>query len=84
MVYRDTQAEIKAQITKSKKLNNATRLYYYEWLLSMGFSACSGYDQFIGSWAGQEWFNKNKNNIQSMADESNKRFQTYYKVYAPN
>lgn len=81
---RDMETEIKAEIRKSEKMKNATRLYYYKWLLSTpNLHAATSYEIFINSWAGQQWFSKHKQKIESFAEEQNRRFLQNYKVDYP-
>jgi hypothetical protein len=75
--------EIKAEVRKSEKMNNATRIFYYTELLNTRPTAATSYETFINSWAGEEWFKRNRGAIQKFADESNRRFQKNYKVETP-
>lgn len=80
---RDMASEIQAEILKSEKMRNATRLYYYKWALKEALSAVSSYENFINSWAGTQWFKKHKSEIQSWTDNKNRRYQLNYKVEFP-
>ena len=81
--HRDMGAELKAEIRKSEKMQNATRVVYYVKMLHNGMVAVASYENFINSWAGQEWFKKHKPEIENFANVYNKRFQKNYKIEDP-
>jgi len=81
--YRDMTDEIKKEIIKSEKMKNATRWYYYNWLLSVPVRAPTSYEKFINSYAGEKWFNRHEPQIKSFADEQKRRFQQNYKIEYP-
>lgn len=81
--YRDMTDEIKKEIIKSDKMKNATRWYYYNWLLSVPVRAATSYEKFINSYAGEKWFNRHEPQIKNFADEQKRRFQQNYKIEYP-
>lgn len=80
---KDMGDELRAEVRKSEKMRNATRLYYYKWLISKPVMGAASYENFINSWAGQQWFNKHQQPIESFAKEQNHRFLQNYKVDYP-
>lgn len=80
---RDIGDEINAEIRKSEKMQNATRLYYYKWALKEALIAVSSYEKFINSWAGTQWFKKHQSDIEAMTYKLNHRFLKSYKVEFP-
>lgn len=82
-LIRDIDDEIKAEIRKSEKMGNATRLYYYKWVMKEAMIAIASYERFINSWAGIQWFKKHQSDIETMTNELNHRFLKSYKVEFP-
>lgn len=79
----DMREQILAGIRQGKKQNNATKIFYYSWLLIKGMLASASYEKFINSWAGEKWFEKHKGEIEKFAREEKARSQKDYKIEAP-
>ena len=79
----DMVDQLKSELRKSKKQQNATRSFYYAGLLKNVPAAAVSFEKFINSWAGENWFNRNEMKIEAYAEEQNRRFQTNFKVVYP-
>lgn len=55
------QDQIKRKIRKARNDKNAPAMVYYRQALD--WSACAGFETFSTSWAGQQWLEKNKKEI---------------------
>jgi hypothetical protein len=81
---RDLNDELKQEIRKSMKMNNGTRLFYYNQLFNNSdLTAATSYENFINSWAGNQWFKKYESEIKNFVNSENKRFLKSYKVDRP-
>lgn len=64
--------QIYAEIQKSRKQKDASRLFYYQ--QAVNHIACASWETFKGSWAYDQWMLRNKDAIQKFVDEQNQRF----------
>ena len=64
--------QIGAEITRSRKLRDSARLFYYTEALK--YSAVAGWDTFRKSWAGEQWLARNIDRIEQFRDQQNRRF----------
>ena len=64
--------QIGAEITRSRKLRDSARLFYYTEALK--YSAVAGWDTFRKSWAGEQWLARNADKINAFRAEQNSRF----------
>ncbi len=71
----DFETSVKYEINKSRKLKNATRLFYYQEALDSPYIfAIAGFETFRGSWAFDGWFAARKDKILAFVDEQRRRF----------
>ena len=75
----DYEDQLRYQINRSRKLKNATRLFYYQEAMQQpGLVALASFETFRGSWAYDSWFAARRNQILAFVDEESRRFQTNY------
>jgi len=75
----DYEDQLHYQINRSRKLKNATRLFYYQEAHQQpGLVALASFETFRGSWAFDSWFAARRDQILAFVDEQNRRFQTKY------
>ena len=66
--------QIQAEIKKSHKKRDMSRLFYYTQLAEASLCASVSYETFKGSWAHSQWIAKYGAEIASRRDNMNKRF----------
>lgn len=70
---------IYAEINKSRKLKNATRLFYYQEAMQQpGLVALASFETFRGSWAYDSWFAARRAQILAFVEEQGRRFLVEY------
>ena len=74
---------IQREMRVSKKMKNATRLYFYLWLSKKDLAAFTGYEEFINSWAGKLWFERNLPNIMDVVSRESKMGNVGWKIDEP-
>ena len=71
----DFEDSLRYEITRSRKLKNATRLFYYEEALNNPYVlAIASFERFRGSWVYDKWFEARRDKILAFVDEQNRRF----------
>lgn len=65
---------IKKEITKSRKMRIASRLFYYQEIWDTNVVACASFETFRGSWAFEQWFRNHKASIEEFVEQQNARF----------
>lgn len=64
---------LRQSLKQAKKQRNATAMVYYTDMIKLHddgkLSACADADTFLNSWAGHQWFKKNRGRIEQAAEE---------------